>query len=238
MKVKRLVRLASICLVLILLVLPFMVACAKPASAPSPAPTPVPGPVPAPKPAPSAGPIKLKVVTFLPGKPARAKIFESLFINKVNELAKGELVVEWIGGVEAIPMLEQGLAVQKGIVDMAWVPASYVRALVPGIERVDLSLITPEQERQRGLNDYLQSKADKAGLFYLGRGSVWNKNMYLFTNKYVKTPYDLSGQKFGPGTTLLAFQRTLGIVPVTMNRSDMYTALEHGVIDGYNLPLI
>ncbi len=79
--------LGGICLVTVLAVLPFLGACAQPAPAPTPAPAPPPKPE----------PITLKALTFLPGKLPTVADFPE-FAKRVNERAKGELVIDHLGG--------------------------------------------------------------------------------------------------------------------------------------------
>ena len=70
----------------------------------------------------------------------------------------------------------------------------------------------------------------------MGRGYVTQTQFYFFTNKKVQTPYDLAGQKTAPGGIHVAFMQALGVTPVTMALSEMYGAMERGVINGFNYP--
>ena len=87
--------------------------CAQPA--PAPAPVPAPKPAPAPKPT----PIVLKAVTFLAVAAVACRPLK-MFIDKVNEKSKGELVIQLVGGPEVVPGSEQPMAVKRGVVDMSF----------------------------------------------------------------------------------------------------------------------
>ncbi len=56
---------------------------------------------------------------------------------------------------------------------------------------------------------------------------------HLFTNKPVKRPTEMAGQKIRTSATYEPFVKALGAVPVTLPGGEVYTALERGTVDGY-----
>ena len=129
MKRKRLLVLSgNICLVLILVALPFMTACAPKEVAPpeevAPPPVEVAPPpeevAPPEEEAPAVEPIVLKCVTFLPPEIEKMEVFRE-FVNRVNERSQGELIIKIIGGPEVISTPEIGTAVHEGIYDFGQV---------------------------------------------------------------------------------------------------------------------
>lgn len=184
-------------------------------------------------------PIEIKAVTFYPESNELCQGFWMLR-DRVNERAKGELVIKWVGGPEAIGPFQQGAAVKSGVVDMAWIPGSLYKAQVPAAEVLSFSVLTPQEERQNGAYDFMNGLHKAAGIFYLGRGYVnaGLSQFNIFTNKRVKGPKDLAGLKIGPGTIVRPFQQELGIVPVTMPHGDLYGALERGIVDGLIQPMV
>ena len=58
----------------------------------------------------------------------------------------------------------------------------------------------------------------------------------LFLNKPIKTVADLKGMKIRVSPTNVPFMKAVGANPVQMPPSDVYTAMERGVVDGYILP--
>ena len=184
-------------------------------------------------------PIELKAVTFYPESNELCQAFW-MFRDRVNERAKGELVIKWVGGPEAIGVFQQGAAVKSGVVDMAWIPGSFYKAQVPAAEVLTFSALTPQRERQNGAYDFMNALHKAGGIFYLGRGYVnaGLSQFNIFINKRVKVPKDLAGLKIGPGTVVRPFQQELGIVPVTMPHTDLYGALERGIVDGLIQPMV
>ncbi len=161
-----------------------------------------------------------------------------MLMDRVNERANGELIIEWIGGPEAIWMFDQGVAVQKRVVDIAWLPSSYYSGLVPETEVLEISQITSDEERQNGACDLINDLHEEVGLFYLGRGIVREGAFYLFTKEKIETPYDLAGWRIGPFSLAEDLFIKLGAVPVFVPRPEAYTAMERGTIDALIVPLV
>jgi len=182
-------------------------------------------------------PIVLKAVTFLP-QPNNYCEGMRQFIKKVTQRSNGMLTVNWIGGPESISIFQQGAAVQSGMVDMAYVPGALYGAQVPAARLISLSMLTPQEERRSGAYDLWNQAHNKAGIYFLGRGYVTQVNQFnFFINKKVEKSSDFKGMRCGPGTILRALQNTLGVTPVKMQFSEMYGALERGVIDGVVQPV-
>ena len=180
----------------------------------------------------AADPIELKAVTFLPDYVEGVDAF-MMFKNLVNERAQGELVIKYMGGGEVMNEFEQGSAVKRGVVDIAWLPGSFYAGIVPGVKSVAYSQLTAVEERTSGAYDYLQKLHKKGGLHYIGRGNPCkNPFFYVFLNKRVETPQDLAGLKIIDGITD-AFLKDLGSVPLEVEFSEVYTAMERGTADGW-----
>ncbi len=223
---------AIICLMLILAALPFMAACAQPA--PSPAPTPTPAPTPAPLP--PSEPIVLKAVTAFPRITNITQAF-LMYQRNVNELAKGELVIQYIGGPEVMSIFDMASAARRGVIDLAFVFTGAYSGLVPAAKVLRNSKLSYEEERKRGLYNLFQQEYKKAGLYFLGRGwgtaPTW-KIFNLWVQKKIERPQDLAGMKIGATSTASNPQlKALGAFPTVLAIPDMYPALDRGVIDGY-----
>ena len=177
------------------------------------------------------GPIKLKMVTFLPKGDSNMTAWMK-FIEDVNKKAKGELEIVYVGGPEAIPGFKQFEALRNGVVDMIYGCESYYGRQVTGAAYTHLGRSDPIKERENGYYDLRVDLFKKHNIYYLGRPEfgVW---FNIFTNKAVKRPQELKGQKIRVSATYKPFVKRLGAVPVTMPGSDIYTALERGTIDRY-----
>ncbi len=227
---KRFVIIAMLLTLILVLVLS---ACAKPAPPAPPAPTPAPAPAPAPKPE----PIVLKGITFLP-KPASTLVNWNQMIELVKERSNGRLIIDYLGGPEAMPPMQQPKAVQSGVVDISvTVPGWYEQMGIMAGGVYTLSQLTIEQEREPGgVYDLLQEQHRKAGLFNLGR-QILNPFL-LWPKELVKTPKDLAGRKIvSMSISHYAFTKAFGGIPLTVRVPELYTAMERGLADVIFLPI-
>ena len=164
-----------------------------------------------------------------------------LFVNRVNEQSNGELVIKVVGGPEAIGIFQQGLAVSRGVVDMTWVFSNSYEAIAPYPHKTFLlSLISPEEERKRGVWDMVREFHAKAGLYFLGRG----ENVGIFTafhlalTEPVKTPYEIAGKHMRvefAGRDFLT--KGLGTTVTHIDEAELHTALERGLVQGFLNPI-
>jgi TRAP-type C4-dicarboxylate transport system substrate-binding protein len=177
------------------------------------------------------GPIKLKMVTFLPRGDVNMTAWMA-YVKDVNQKAKGELEIVYTGGPEAIPGFKQFDALRNGVVDMIFGCESYYGREVTGAAYTHLSRLTPMQERKDGYYDFRVNLLKKFNIHYLGRAE-FGPQFLIFTNKAVERPQELTGQKIRVSATYEPFLKRLGAVTVTLPGSDIYTALDRGTIDGY-----
>lgn len=173
----------------------------------------------------------LKMVTFLPKDDVNLTAWRA-YVDEVNKRSKGELVIKFIGGPEAIPSFKQFEAMRTGVVDMIFGCESYYGGAVTGAAYTHLSRLTPPEERKSGYYNLRVEILKKHNVFYLGRPEhgVW---FHIFTNKLIKRPQGLAGQKIRTSATYEPFVKMIGAVPITLPGAEVYTALERGVVDGY-----
>ncbi len=175
--------------------------------------------------------VELKMATFLPKDDVNLTAWWA-FVEEVNKKSKGEVVIKFVGGPEAIPAFKQFEAARTGVVDIIFGCEAYYGGTVTGAAYTHLSRLTPPQERKSGYYNLRVDLLKKHNLFYLGRPEhgVW---FHIFTNKAVKKPQEMAGQKIRTSATYEPFVKALGAVPITLPGSEVYTALERGVVDGY-----
>ena len=118
--------------------------------------------------------------------------------------------------------------------DFAFTPPGYYKSQLPEASATFFSRLYPWQERANGYYDLLVQLHEKAGWRYIGNAS-WGPMYYTWINFEAKTPEDLAGHLIRSGRTSLAFCKALGIKPVTMPISDVYSGLDRGIIEGFML---
>lgn len=182
----------------------------------------------------SAAEIKLYWVSFLPRSLPETRDFQTLFVDKVNERAKGKLKIIYRGGPEAIPPTDVANAVQKGIIDMCTTTVGWYEAVVPGVGALMLSDYTPQEERTNtAFMNYVEKLHAAHGLYWLGRASpTKGKFFYIFLNKKVEKPEDFKKLKLGVATAARAAAKAWGATVTPVKISDYFTAMERKLVDG------
>jgi len=177
----------------------------------------------------------MKSISFLPATNARSIIYQD-FLKAVTERAKGELVLEYIGGPEVIPYREQPTAIRKGVIDMSFIGASALKGLVPEARLMSLSRLTPDEERKTGATDLMRKYYAKGDLFFIGRldPKLEPRNFTIYLNKKVTKPEDFNGVRMGAaGTYADAMAKALGMSFTIIKTADAYGALDQKMIDAY-----
>jgi len=182
----------------------------------------------------AAGPITLKFVSFVPlANKVEFKQIKKAFIDKVNERAKGELVIKVRGCPESIPPFNLGVSVQKGIIDIATIPTAFFDALVPGANETCQSDYTAAEERENGIYEYIRDMYKKAGLYYLGRGGATEPGFFfMYLRKRAEKPADFKGLKLGGSAAFHGFYQELGASVSLLAIPQYHSAMERGVVDG------
>lgn len=180
----------------------------------------------------------LKAVTAWPKNATDNKaffIFTEVLEGMVAKKYPGQLKINYIGGPETIKSNDQGQAVQRGIVDMAFLTTAYYVSILPEIDAIKLSDFSSPEERQKGATKYInQIHEKKLGITYLGRLGLDIKfNLYL--KKPIQTA-DLKGLNIRVSPMYLQAIKGLGGNPVVIPPTEVFLALERGVVDGYCWP--
>jgi len=224
----------SLILLIATLIISFnLVACTK---SPTPEPTPTPS-TPA-TPSPESKPVTLKLWSAFNTDQWAATPCLFMFIDKVNELGKDvNLSIELLGGPELFSGYEGVEAQAKGLLDMSWTSLAYTSSLVPETRVATMLGRSPSEERESGAYDLMNQFLSKANSYYIFRVPM-DPYFTVYLNKKVTTP-DFTGLRIrtgGGGDDY--FIQALGGTAIVMSISEIYTALEHGAIDGYDFPCV
>jgi TRAP-type C4-dicarboxylate transport system substrate-binding protein len=179
----------------------------------------------------TAEPVKFNAVTMLPKGNPIMKSFE-IFADAFNKKYKGEAFINWRGGPEIISPFQQHAAVRSGAIDMAATSGGYYTSLLPVSHSLMYSNKTHEEMRRAGFFEVFEKAHRDVGLVYLCEISFGRK-FYLYVNDRIKTPKDLAGKKIRVFPTVAPIVKALGAAPVNMAITEIYTAMERGVVDGF-----
>jgi TRAP-type C4-dicarboxylate transport system substrate-binding protein len=156
-------------------------------------------------------------------------------VASINKAGAGVVQIDIKGGNEAIKMFQQPGAVSKGSVDLTCTPAAFYAQAIPENEAISTSNASPAHVRANGglaLIDGLHQK--HFNLKYLG----WIDSGPGF-HIYMQDPPkfradglpDFTGVKMRDNPIYGAFFRALKATTHNMPSSEVYSALEKGVVN-------
>lgn len=162
------------------------------------------------------------------------------FVNRANELAAkkypGQLEIKYLGGPKAIPRAEQIDALRGGFVDMNFTAASYVAPAVPLLDALSMTDYMPWEEREKGVNDFLQPFHKESINAYFFSRMGGGMNYQIFTTKPVETLADLKGLRLRASPSMIPFSKAVNAVTVVYPPPKIYGGIENGDLDGFLWP--
>lgn len=151
------------------------------------------------------------------------------YIKRVNERGADRLRIDYVGGPEVVGVRDQMGALRSGVVDMI-VTFTAHESLVPEVGTVGLSRITPAEEREVGYFDVMDAAHARVGVRPIGRVST-NSGFHIFSSTKIASLEDFEGLRIRSHAGYDAFFQSLGANPIHMQISEIYPALERGLID-------
>ena len=157
----------------------------------------------------------------------------------IANLAKlgGDTVTINISGPEVVPIFEQLQPVASGVFDMLYTHPVFHAGEGGLALTVDAIDVDPIARRDAGVWDYVDTFYQKKhGLKMVAMMSVSMYGYHLFTKEPLSTAGDLSGRKIRGTPTYHGVIRALGGEPVVLPGSQIYSALQKGIVDGAGWP--
>jgi TRAP-type C4-dicarboxylate transport system substrate-binding protein len=177
----------------------------------------------------------LRAISFIP-KNDPVLAMANAWVSEVNKQLSGKVRINYVGGPEVITRFQQPEALRTGVIDMIFSPAGDYQDQVPVAPAFVLSKLSPSEERKSGFYDFMvEEHAKRINARYLGRVQI--SPFYLWTKKEPKALADLNGLKMRSGVLYDPMMREFGMVPVTINAPEVYTALQSGIVDGFGWPV-
>jgi TRAP-type transport system periplasmic protein len=166
-----------------------------------------------------------------------------MFADEVGKLSSNKIKVDIFPASQLGSITEMMQSVQAGSLTMSMaVPAWYSNFIKP-IDAFTLPYLVSSHEKVlpalRGqLGKEVEKMAETAGFKVFG---YWLLGGRHIVNKLrpVNTPDDMKGMKIRVinSQVYMAAFRALGANPVAMDPSELYLALQQGVVDGFEYPL-
>jgi len=156
-------------------------------------------------------------------------------VDDINARGKGIVQIEVKGGPEAIGMFQQPAAVRDGVVDMVHTPGSFYGKSVPEIDAMVASTVNPMEARANGgaalMDAAHQKRFNVRHLGWIDGGvqfHIYNSQKPKFGSDGV---LDLSGVKLRDNPIYHAFFMAMNATTAGMPATEVYAALEKGVVD-------
>ncbi|MEM7424021.1 MAG: TRAP transporter substrate-binding protein DctP [Pseudomonadota bacterium] len=156
-------------------------------------------------------------------------------VEDINKRGEGILEIEVRGGPEAIGMFQQPAAVRDGVVDIVHTPGSFYGKNVPEIDAMVASRVTPMEARANGGAALMDAAHQKRfNVKHLGwiDGGI---KFHIYMNEAPKFRddgvLDLTGVKLRDNPIYHAFFEALNATTSSMPATEVYAALEKGVVD-------
>ena len=158
------------------------------------------------------------------------------FVDKGNAAGEGVVQIEVRGGPEAIGMFQQPDAVRSGVVDMVYTPGSFYAGALPEKDAlVTSNKVASEVRANGGIELIDQIHQEKMGVKYLGwfdSGvcyNLWTRDAPMLDDG---GNLDVSGLKLRGNAVYNAFfTEYLGAQVIDLPTTEVYSALERGVVD-------
>ncbi len=160
------------------------------------------------------------------------QIFSEIAEQMVAQKYPGELKIQYVGGPEAVKTNDQVQALQRGMVDICYTTNAYYVSLLPEVDAMKLSPFSPAEERAQGVTAYWNKLHEtRLKIYYLGRLGH-DQKFYLYLTKPIQSA-DLKGLNIRVSPMYLQLIKALGGNPIVIPPTEVYSALERNVVDGY-----
>jgi TRAP-type C4-dicarboxylate transport system substrate-binding protein len=158
------------------------------------------------------------------------------FMRIVNTVGKGKVQVKDLGGDEVFPIREQLSVLRLGKADLLFTSSGYITSNFPEPSALIYSFgKTPTEVRSAGITQRLDAIGrEKAGTAFLGIPSWANAHIWL--KEPIKSINDLRSRKLRSHPSYDPIVKGLGVSTVNIPFSELFTALDRGVVDGIAYP--
>lgn len=183
----------------------------------------------------------LRVAGNFPVEHSSSRAMER-FVESVAEKTGGEVEVQLFPAMQLGGAQENVDQVRSGVLFGTWIGAAYLSRAVPELEAVSLPFAYPDREAafrviDGPVGDRLEAALAEEGFEALGWMELGPRHV---TNdvRAIESLEDFEGLKIRlqPNETHLETFRQIGAAPVSMGISEVYSALQQGVLDGQENP--
>ncbi len=180
----------------------------------------------------NAAEMSLKLVSMLAKKTPIGQTFDG-FIARLNKELAGEFRIDWRGGPEVVPQFKQPNAVRLGSVDATLTSPSYANGILNVSGSANYSNKQYAEIKATGYLDYMAELHATKGLVYVGELPVSQLRFHLFLRKPIRKLADFGNMKIRVFPAIAPAVKALGASPLVLPMTEIYTAMERGIVDGF-----
>lgn len=155
---------------------------------------------------------------------------------KAVESASGGRIKFMVSGPETVPAFEQLQPVASGAFQFLFTHGSYHFGTTPLLAATEALGGTREQRKASGAIEYLDKQYQKLGLKLVALPMTADGGYQMLLRKPPTANGDLQGYKVRGFPTVQPVLRMLGASMIVLPPSEIYTALDKGVVDGFAYP--
>jgi TRAP-type mannitol/chloroaromatic compound transport system substrate-binding protein len=158
------------------------------------------------------------------------------YLENVEKIG-GDAVTVTISGPEAVPIFEQLAPVSVGAFDMLYTHPVFHAGDGGLALTVDAIDVDPVARRESGVWDAVDRfYQERHNLKLVAMMSVSMEGYHLFTKEPLSAEGDLAGRKIRGTPTYFGPIKALGAEPVVLPGSQIYSALQTGIVEGAGWP--
>ena len=180
---------------------------------------------------------KLSSIACLQSTNLLTKGFIEHFQKAAEKVTKGAISVNYVGANEVVPPRNAYRAVQRGQFDLLHCPTSYYAGALPEAWAMLATTLPPAEIRKNGgfalLDKIYQERVGAKLLSW----ADWATSYHLYLVPKPKIGKDglpdLTGMKLRASATYRPLIEALGGSTINMSESEVYTALQRGIIQGF-----
>lgn len=162
-------------------------------------------------------------------------LFVEPYLKAVEAASKGSIKFN-VSGPETVPAFEQLQPAASGAFQFLFTHGAYHFGINPLLAVVEAMGGTPQQRKASGVFEAVDKQYQKLGLKLISMPMTIDGGYQLILRKPPTPAGDLQGYKIRGNPTYTNVIRMLGASMVSLPPSEIYTALDKGVVDGFAWP--
>ena len=168
--------------------------------------------------------------------PVRPQFLET-YLKAVETASKGDMKFI-ISGPETVPPFEQLQPVSTGVFQMLFTHGAYHNGQTPYLTSTEALGGDLKKWREAGVREMVDKHYQKRNLKLVVLGQTPEKSaLQIILRQPIGPSGDLQGRKIRGTVTYSGVLSLLGASPVVLPPSEIYSALEKGVVDGAGWPV-